>query len=274
MKILDGKKLAERILHNIKRKIARKHLKLTLAIIIVGENRISQIFIRQKEKACNLVGIRFQLFSLSSKMSIKLVVKEIAKITHNPNYSGIIVQLPLPKKFPQQEILNLIPPEKDIDVLSEVSLGKFYAKTLLISPPTVEGISRLLATYKIPIKGKNIVLIGAGDLVGLPLALWFLGGKATVSVAHKFTKDIASLTKKADVVVSGVGKPNLVKGTMVKKGVVVIDAGTSQVKGKVTGDIDFETVAKKASFITPVPGGVGPMTVACLLENLVKLNSK
>jgi len=270
MKILDGKKLAERILHNLQKEIVKKHLKLTLAIIIVGENRISQIFIRQKEKACDRIGVRFQLFSFSSKISYRLLKKEIAKIARDSSYSGIIIQLPLPKKFPQQEILNLVPPEKDIDVLSEASLGKFYAKTLPISPPTVEGISRLLKTYKIPIKGKNIVLIGAVDLVGLPLALWFLGEEATVSVAHKFTKDIASLTKKADVVVSGVGKPNLVKGTMVKKGVVVIDAGTSQVKGKVVGDIDFETVAKKASFITPVPGGVGPMTVACLLKNLVK----
>ena len=178
----------------------------------------------------------------------------------------------LPKNINTQEILNLVPFKKDIDVLSENSLGKFSQGALPILPPTVSGISRLLKNYRIKIKGKNIVVVGAGRLVGYPLALWFLQKNATVSVLNKYTKDAVSFIKKADILVSGVGKSNLIRGNMVKRGVVVIDAGTSVEEGKLIGDVNFGEVSKKASYITPVPGGVGPMTVACLLENLVKLN--
>jgi len=274
MKLLDGKKLSEKILGNIKEEIKKRKLKLTLAVIQVGENPVSQIFINQKKKACEKTGINFKLFKFPAKISVLELKKEIDKIVQNPANSGIIIQLPVPKKFLPEEFLNLIPKEKDIDVLSERSLGKFYQRCLKILPPTVNGILKLLKNYKIGSIGKNVVIVGAGRLVGFPLATQLLKEKATLSVLNEWTRDASSFTKKADILISGVGKPNLIKGNLVKKGVVVIDAGTSMKKGKLVGDVDFKSVSKKASYITPVPGGVGPLTVACLLENLAMLNKK
>jgi len=272
MNLLDGKKIAERILGNLKKEIKKRKLKLRLAVVQVGENPVSKIFISQKKKACERVGIDFKLCKLPAKISVAELKKEIEKITKNPADSGVIIQLPLPEKFLPEEFLNLIPEEKDIDVLSEKSLGKFYQGTLKILPPTVQGILYFFKNYKIELKGKNVVIVGAGRLVGNPLALRLLREKATISVLNEFTKDTPSFIKKADILISGVGKPDLITGRMVKKGVVVIDAGTSVKKGKLMGDVDFKSVSKKASYITPVPGGVGPMTVACLIENLVKFN--
>ena len=272
MKLLNGKKLAEEILENLKKEIKKKKFKLRLTVVQVGRNPISQIFINQKRRACEKIDINFKLFKFPAKIGTSELKKEIEKISQNPKNSGIIIQLPLAKKFLTEEFLNLIPEEKDIDVLSEGSLGRFYQGTLKILPPTVDGILRLLKNYKIELKGKNIVIVGAGRLVGFPLAIQLLKEKATVSVLNEFTRDTPFFTKKADILVSGVGWPNLIKGNLLKKGVVVVDAGTSMKKGKLVGDVDFKSVSKKASHITPVPGGVGPMTVACLLENLVKLN--
>ena len=272
MKLLDGKKLSEKILVKLKEETKKSKLKLRLAVVQVGENPISQIFINQKKKACQKIGFDFKLFKLPAKISNFELKKEIKKIVKNPANSGVIIQLPLPKKFIAEEILNLIPEEKDIDVLSEESLGKFYQGTLKVLPPTVQGILYLLKNYKIELRGKDVVIVGAGRLVGFPLAIQLLREKATVSVLNEFTRDTPFFTKKADILVSGVGWPNLIKGDLVKKGVIVIDAGTSMKKGRLVGDVDFKSVSKKVSYITPVPGGVGPMTVACLLENLVKLN--
>lgn len=273
-KILDGKKIAQDILENLKKNIKNKRLKLKLAIVSAGENQLSQVFLRQKQKASEKIGISFELFKFSSKISVSELKKQIEKICKKPVNSGVVIQLPLPKKISpkDQEILNLVPPNKDIDILSEKNLGRFYSGTLSVLPPVVGAIACLLKEYKIPIKGKNVLLFGAGRLVGFPLALWFFKEKATVSVVNEFTKNISPLTQKADIIVSGVGKPDLINGKMVKRGVVVIDAGSTWENGKLVGDVNFESVSKKASYITPVPGGVGPMTVACLLENLIKLN--
>lgn len=270
MKILDGKKLAEGILNNLAKKIKSRSLKLKLAVIQIGENPVSEIFINQKQRACDKVGIDFELFKFPVEIGSLPLKRKIKKIAGDPANSGIIIQLPLSRQ--PEEFLNLIPKEKDIDVLSEESLGKFYQGTLKILPPTVKGILELLRNYKISLKGKNIVIVGAGRLVGFPLAVQLLKEKATVSVLNEFSKDAPSFTKKADILISAVGKKNLIKGNMVKNGAVIIDAGSSIEKGKSSGDVDFQSVAKKASYITPVPGGVGPMTVACLLENLVKIN--
>lgn len=271
-KILDGKKLADRILSNLKREIKNRRLKLRLAVILVGENPVSEIFINQKKKTCEKTGIDFKLFKLPSKIKPQVLKKEVEKIVKNSVNSGVIIQLPLPKRLNVQEILNLVSQEKDVDALSEKSLGKFYQGTLNILPPTVEGILRLLKEYKLKLKEKNIVIVGAGRLVGFPLAIQLLKEKATISVLNEFTRDAPSFTRKADILISGVGKPNLIKGNMIKKGAIIIDAGTSIKKETIAGDIDFKSVSRKASFLTPVPGGVGPMTVACLLKNLVKLS--
>lgn len=272
-KILNGKKLAEKILERVRKEIKKSHLKLRLTIIQVGENPVSEIFIRQKKKACEKVGIYFRLYKFEQKIAQKKLKTEVEKIVKNPRNSGAIIQLPLPKNRDADEILNLIPSEKDIDVLSTESLGKFYQGTLPISPPVVGAVSHLLKTYKIKIKGKNVVLVGAGRLVGQPLASWVLREKGILTVVNEFTKNISSFTQKADILISGVGKSNLIQGKMVKKGVIVIDCGSAYYKGKLAGDVDFKSVSKKASYITPVPGGVGPLTVACLIENLVRLNS-
>lgn len=271
LKILDGKKLSERVLTNLKKKIKKAKLKLTLAEVIIGRNPVSKVFINQKKTACQKIGINFELFELSAKAESQELKKDIEKIVKKPAISGIIIRLPLPKKFTPEEFLNLIPEEKDIDVLSEKSLGKFYQGVLPILPPTVAGIFRLFKNYKIKVKGKNVVVLGAGRLVGFPLVIQLLREKATVSVLNEFTKDTSSFTKEADILISAVGKPNLIKGRMVKRGAVVIDAGTSLLKNKLVGDVDFKSVSKKTSYITPVPGGVGPMTVACLLENLIRV---
>lgn len=268
-KILDGKKLSEKTLFKLKKEA--KNLNLKLAVVLVGRNPVSQIFVNQKRKACQRVGIDFQLFKFSSKINNLKLKEKVIKIAKKPDVSGLIIQLPLPRNIKTQEILNLVPEEKDIDVLSEENLGKFYQSSLLILPPTIAAIRHILKNYRIRIKGKNIVLVGGGRLVGKPLTIWLLREKATFSVVNKFTKDISLFTKKADILISGAGKPNLIKGKMVKENVVVIDCGTSKVKGKIKGDVDFNSVSKKASYITPVPGGVGPVTVAMLLSNLVKM---
>lgn len=276
MKILDGKKLANDILEGLKKEIARKNLKLKLAIVLVGQNPVSEIFIRQKEIVCEKIGIDFELFRFLEKIKFADLKKEIEKISQNPKISAVVIQLPLSSvlKNKTQEILNIIPAEKDIDVLSEYNLGRFYSGTLPVLPPVVGAISYLLKEYKIPIKGKNVLLVGAGRLVGFPLTIWFLKEMATVSVINEFTKNASFFTKKADILISGVGKPNLIKGSMIKKGAVIIDAGTSLKNKRLVGDVDFKSVSRKASFITSVPGGVGPLTIACLLENLIRLSRK
>ena len=271
-KILNGKELSEKILTKLKKEVKKSKLKLRLAVIQVGENSVSQVFINQKKKACEKTGINFKLFKFPAKISVLEFKKEIEKIVKSKVTSGVIIQLPLPKKFLAEEFLNLIPEEKDVDVLSEKSLGKFYQGTLKILPPTVNGILYLLKSYKIGSIGKNVVIVGAGRLVGFPLATQLLKEKATLSVLNEWTRDASSFTKKADILISGVGKSNLIKGNAVKKGGVVIDAGASMKDGELIGDVDFKSVSEKANYITPVPGGVGPLTVACLLENLVRLH--
>lgn len=270
---IDGKELSEKIINGLGKKIKSRRLKLKLAVISVGKNPASLLFVNQKKKACQKIGIGFKFYQFDKKISSSKLKKEIRKSAGKIDNSGIVIQLPLPQKFLAEDFLNLIPEEKDIDVLSEKSLGKFYQGVLNISPPTVEGISRLFKKYKIELRGKNIVVVGAGKLVGFPLAIKLLKEKATLSVLNEFTKDTPFFTKKADIIISAVGKPNLLKGNMVKRGVIIIDAGTIVKRGKLAGDVDYKSVSKKASYISPVPGGVGPMTVACLLENLLKLNN-
>ena len=235
MKLLNGKKISQKILNNLKKEIERKKLKLRLAVVLVGEDLDSKIFVNQKRKACELVGIDFKLFQFPKQIrQIELTekIKEIVK----SDISGLVIQLPLPKHINADKILNLVPKEKDAELIS----------------PVVCAISRLLEEYKISLKNKNIVLIGKGRLVGQPVANWLKKQDLNFSGL----KDI----KQADVVISGVGRTNFIKGDMIKKGAMVIDVGR---------DIDFETVSKKAGYLTPTPGGVGPMTVACLLKNLV-----
>jgi len=272
MIILDGKKSARRILRRLKAKIKRRRLKLKMAVIQVGGNAVSDVYLTQKQKACSSAGLCFELFRFSGKISEEELAKEIKRLNADPAVSGIVVQLPLPKHIKTPAILNLIALKKDADCLSEAALGKFYNNNALILPPVVSAVASYFNEYKIKIKAKNAAIVGAGRLVGKPLAVWLVNQKATVSIVNEFTPDISVFTKKADILISGVGKPNLITGKMIKKGAIVIDAGSSAEHGRPAGDVNFKSVSKRASYLTPVPGGIGPLAVACLLENLVKLN--
>lgn len=265
VKILSGKKIAEDILNNLKKEIKSRKLKVKLAVIWVGDDAASKVYIRKKREACKKIGAGFNLYHFKEKISAKNIEKEIKKITDNKENSGVIIQLPLPGKKDVRRILNLVPNNKDVDVLSEGNFREFSRGRLSIVPPTVGAILAILKEYKISMKNKYVVIVGAGRLVGKPLSAWMGRQPAKFSVLDKNTKGLQYFTSKADILISGVGKPSLIKGDMVKKGAVVIDVG---------GDVDFNSVSKKAGFITPVFGGVGPLTVACLLKNLVILLGK
>lgn len=272
MVILDGKKLSKKILKNVAKEVKKKHLSLKLAVVLVGDNLVSMSYTNKKQQACRAVGIDFQLFHFFSNIDNSELKKEIKKIVDDKNISGIIVQLPLPLKFNTSEILNLIPPEKDIDVLSDISFEKFSKNTLPILPPVVGAIKHLLGEYKISIKNKKIALIGKGRLVGKPLSVWLTNSKINFFIIDKNTDDISKFTKESDIVISGAGCAGLIREYMIKPGAVLIDVGTSSEEGKAKGDIDPLSY-KKSSYIAPVPGGVGPVTVAILIENILKLKS-
>ncbi len=270
--VIDGKSISEKILKTLAKKIKKNQLRLKLAVVLVGNDSVSKIFVKEKEKACQKVGIDFLFFQFSPKISQKEIEKKIEEISKRSDIKGIVVQLPLPKTLNREKILDKIPLEKDVDVLTSLGIGKFYNNSLSIIPPVVKSVETIFKNYHLSLKNKNIVLIGAGHLVGAPLALWLLKKKASFTLIEKFNKDISFYTKKADVIISGIGKENFITKEMVKKGVVIIDVGNCYRRNKIKGDVDFENVKKVARIITPVPGGIGPITVACLLENLVEIN--
>jgi methylenetetrahydrofolate dehydrogenase (NADP+)/methenyltetrahydrofolate cyclohydrolase len=280
MKILDGSKLSQNILAGLP-----SSQKAKLAVVQVGNNPVSEKYIKEKRKAAKGLGVGFRLARFPLRVSEATLAREIEEIGKDRKVSGMIVQLPLPKSLNTQRVLDCIPLQKDVDVLSSKALGLFAQGALPWLPPTVKAVSILLKEAKVHLKGARFLVIGAGRLVGLPVSLWLLKEGATLTIANKATKNLSSLTKQADVIISGVGKRGLVKGNMVKKGAVVIDAGTSVESGpstrsarsgrqaKLVGDVDFESVAKKAGYLSPVPGGVGPLTVACLFHNLTILRN-
>jgi len=273
VKILDGKKASEKVLDSLKKKIKANKLKLTLAIISVGKNKVSEIYLRQKRLACEKTGIGFRPYCFSKRISQRKLETEIKRIAKSQINSGIVIQLPLPfNSLAISQLFDLIPAKKDTDCLGTTNFNSFCRGDKKVMPPVVSAIKKLFKNYKIKIKNKNIVVVGTGRLVGLPVSLWLANEKAKVITVNKFTRDIADFTKKADIIISGVGKANLINGSMVKKGVVLVDVGASMEKGKVLGDIEIKSVFKKASFLAPVPGGVGPLSVACLLKNLLKLS--
>ena len=257
MVILDGKKLADKILSQLTKEVARLPL-IKLAVVLVGDNPKSLNFIKQKQKAAEKIGIEFKLYKFNLKISNQNLTKEVNKITKDKSITGIVIQLPLPKHINTQKILSLIPVEKDPDALS--------VDNFLVEPPTASGIIRILKEYNIEVKGKKVVIIGKGRLVGKPLTAIMDRLGADIITCDIQTKNLNQEIFKADILVSAAGQPHLIKEGMIKQGVVIIDAGT--------GDVDFENIKKKASYITPPVGGVGPMTVAILIDNLIKLAKK
>lgn len=270
--ILSGETIARRILRNLKKK--KTSTKLFLAVIQVGENRVSAKYIAEKDKVAKELLVGFQLIRLPLHISQAKLEQQIQKIGKDKKVTGMIVQLPLPRRLNTQRILDCIPIKKDVDVLSSLSFSDFALGVLPILPPTVAAIALLLKETKKKLEGSKVVVVGVGRLVGLPTALWLVQQGAVISLIQKETRNALQLISKADIVISGVGKPGLITGKMVKKRAVVIDAGTSVEGGSTKGDVDRESVAKKASFLSPVPGGVGPLTVVCLFHNLYILSNK
>ncbi len=273
-KIIDGKALAAEIRKNLKKEndeLKNKNIIAKLAVILVGEDSASKVYVRNKSKACNEVGIEYEEILLKESTTIEELLNIIQKLNKRKDIHGILLQSPVPKGLNIQQAFNTIAPQKDVDGFNPINVGKLVTKQDSFVPCTPYGIIKMLEYYNIPIEGKNAVIIGRSNIVGKPLAQCLLNKNATVTVCHSKTQNIEEITKKADILISAVGKEKMVTENMVKKGAVVIDVGMNRNKeGKVVGDVDFNNVEPKTSFITPVPGGVGPMTIAMLMNNVIK----
>lgn len=272
MTVVNGNKIAQKILNRLKERIKRQKLRPHLAVVLVGNDKPSQTYVKKKKEAAESIGVRFSLYRFPAKISTKELIGRIAYI-QKQKLSGIIVQLPLPKHLDKKRVLNALRPSIDVDFLTWESLGKLMIGENALIPPSPGAILEILNFYKVSLTGKHIVLVGQGDLIGKPLTNLFIHMPVTLTACNKETRNLRSITRTADILITGVGKAGLIKADMIKKGAVVIDAGVSFVGKKITGDIDFPSVSKIAGLITPTPGGVGPVTVAKLLENTVK-NSK
>ena len=269
--ILDGKKVRDELLDNYKEKIKNENLAIKLAIILVGDNEASKIYIRNKEKACDYVGIVVEKYLLGADTSEVELMSLIEKLNNDVSVTGIILQSPVPSHIDFDKCSGLISSKKDVDGFTKENIYNLYLGHDTILPCTVKGIIRLLEYYNVPISGANVVIVGRGNIVGHPLSLALLNMDATVTVAHSKTKDLTNLTKNADILVSATGCPHLIKKDMVKNGAVVIDVGVSRVDGDIVGDVDFDNVKDVAYAITPNPGGVGPMIVAIIIDNLLMM---
>jgi methylenetetrahydrofolate dehydrogenase (NADP+) / methenyltetrahydrofolate cyclohydrolase len=260
---MDGKRIAEEKLRELGREIKEGKLSPSLAVVWVGDNQVSNIYVKIKKEKLEKIGIKVSVYSFPESISEEDLCEKILSLKED----GVIVQLPLPRNINKKRILNAVPKEKDVDFLSFYMTGVFYNGEERFLPPVVGAVKTLFDYYDIDYKEKKVALVGAGALVGKPLSVFFMNHKNTVSVLNSKTKDIGFFTKDADIVVSGTGVVGLIKKEMIKQGAVVIDAGTATEKGILKGDVDIESVKEKASFVSPVPGGVGPLTVYHLAKN-------
>jgi methylenetetrahydrofolate dehydrogenase (NADP+)/methenyltetrahydrofolate cyclohydrolase len=241
-----------------------------LAVIIVGDDPASQSYVKGKSKACDEVGITNTTIQLPSDVSQQDLIQTIDELNRNSKIDGILVQLPLPSHIDEASVMNYINPLKDVDGFHPVNVDGLYTGKKCIKPCTPSGIIKLLKKANVEIEGKNVVVLGRSKIVGLPVAKMLLDENATVTVCHSKTKNLKEITSQADILIVAIGKPKFVTTDMVKDGAVVIDVGVNRVDGKLVGDVDFDNVEYKTSVITPVPGGVGPMTITCLLENTIE----
>lgn len=273
--IIDGKKLRDKILDNLKLKIDGFDKKPKLVVILVGDNPASKIYVNNKKKMAEKVGIISEVINYPSSISEKELLVKIEELNKDEAVTAILVQLPLPEHISKENIMNTIAPEKDVDGFTPYNFGKLFSgEEPMVYPCTPKGILLLLDEYGVSLEGKHVVIVGRSNIVGRPLSQMILNRNATVTVCHSHTKNLSEITKTADVLISAVGK-NIIEGKMIKSGCVVIDVGIfKDENGKTRGDVDFENVSKSASYITPVPGGVGPMTIASLMLNTVELFEK
>lgn len=269
MKIIDGKEIALKIKLSLKKEI--KDLKITpgLAIIYIGFNEASEIYVKNKIKVCEEVGIKASLFSFTDDSSHEEIISLIEKLNKDKDINGIIVQSPVSAIFNEDYINSFISPVKDVDGFGIYNMGNLALNKTKFLAATPYGIIKMLEYENITLEGKNVVIVGRSKIVGRPLALALLNRNATVTVAHSKTKNLKEITKKADILVVAIGKPKFITEDYVKAGAIVIDVGITRVQGEIYGDVDFLNVKDKTSYITPVPGGVGPMTIAMLLSNVV-----
>lgn len=270
MQILDGKLLSLKIKNNIKKEILKLNTPPHLVVIQIGSNEASTIYVKAKKKDALEVGMNFSHYHFQDNTKEEVIIAKINELNQNTTVHGIIVQLPLPLNFNSSKIINTIDEKKDVDGLTWINCGKLSAGEPFIIPCTPKGIIRLLKEYKVNLVGQNVVIIGRSSLVGKPLVQIFLQEDSTVTICHSKTKDLANLTKKADIVVSAVGIKNLVTKAMLKKEVIIVDVAINRFNKNICGDVDFDNVAPITKLITPVPGGVGPMTRAMLLENTLE----
>ena len=278
MTILDGKKLSSKIRQNVKNevlKLQEKDITPGLAVILVGSDPASAAYVNMKSKACKEAGIYSIVHEMPESISQDSMLEIIDLMNKNPNIDGILVQLPLPKQIDTTLILEAIDSNKDVDGFHPYNVGRVVASLDGFIPATPYGVMKLFDEYNINLQGKDVCVVGASDIVGKPMATLLLNANATVTTCHIHTKDLKSHTLKADIICVGVGVVNLIKEDMVKDGAIIIDIGINRLEsGKLVGDVDFTNVSKKCSYITPVPGGVGPMTIAMLLENTIKSAKK
>ncbi len=273
--IMDGKALSAEIRADIKTKIegmkAKGEKVPSLAVVLVGDDPASKIYVRNKKNACAEAGITSYEYTLEQNATEEEVLELIDKLNKDDKINGILVQVPLPKGIDEKKIIDSISPQKDVDAFSEINVGKYFLGEAKFLPCTPGGILHLLDKYNIDVSGKNCVVIGRSNIVGKPMSLLLLQRNGTVTVCHSKTKNLEEYTKNADIIVVAIGKPRFLTGDMIKEGAVVIDVGINRLEnGKVVGDVDFESCKDKASYITPVPGGVGPMTIARLLLNTIE----
>lgn len=276
--LIDGKEVSKKIKEELKQEVEllkQKNINPKLAVIMVGNNKASEVYVRNKSKACENTGIEFEEFLFDENISMEELLETIDRLNKDASINGILLQSPIPKHLDELKAFNRIAPEKDVDGFNPVNVGNLSIGRDCFISCTPYGIVKLLEHYNIEVEGKNAVIIGRSNIVGKPMMQCLLEKNATVTVCHSRTKNLEEYTKKADILVAAIGKPKFVTENMVKENAVVIDVGINRMEdGKICGDVDFETVKEKVSYITPVPGGVGPMTIAMLLYNLVKATKK
>ena len=274
MKIIDGKELASKIRLRLKEEVGeliKQGVKPKLAVIMVGNDKASTVYVRNKSKACDEIGIEFEEFLLDENTTQNELLNIIYDLNKRNDIHGILLQSPIPEGLDIREAFNAIDYRKDVDGFNPINVGKLCIGEDSFVSCTPSGVIRMLEEYNIDIEGKRAVIIGRSNIVGKPLIQCLLNKNATVTVCHSKTQNLKEITKEADILIAAIGKPKFVKEDMVKNGAVVIDVGINRnEEGKLVGDVDFKNVSKKASYITPVPGGVGPMTVAMLMENVIK----
>ena len=273
MEIIDGKKLAKQIRENLKiecEELKEKGINPKLAVIMVGDDKASKIYVKNKSKACNEIGIKYEEYLLDENINQNELIELIEKLNNDKTINGILLQSPVPDGLDINEAFRKISPEKDVDGFNPVNVGRLCLKQDGFVSCTPAGIMKMFEKYNINLEGKNAVVLGRSNIVGKPMSLCLLNNDATVTICHSKTQNLAEITKNADILVVALGKPKFVTKDMVKDGAVVIDVGINRTENGIVGDVDFENVKEKTSYITPVPGGVGPMTIAMLMNNVVK----